>query len=64
MHDRICTAAKINPNKVFRGETATTVYDVGIHALRHAYVKLLLKYFTTFFEFFAITRGIKRKCTS
>ncbi|ADZ84329.1 tyrosine-type recombinase/integrase [Cellulosilyticum lentocellum] len=43
MHDRICTAAKINPNKVYKGETATTVYGVGIHALRHTLATRLLE---------------------
>ena len=43
MHDRICTAAKINPNKVHKGETATTVYGVGIHALRHTLATRLLE---------------------
>ena len=34
--------------------------DVHIHDLRHAYVKLLLKYFTTFFVIFAL-KGISRQ---
>ena len=43
MHDRICTAAKINPNTLIKGEAETTTYGVGIHALRHTLATRLLE---------------------
>lgn len=43
MHDRICTAAKINPSTVIKNDKQTTTYGVGIHALRHTLATRLLE---------------------
>lgn len=43
MHDRICAAARINPNTLIKDETETTIYGVGIHALRHTLATRLLE---------------------
>ena len=43
-----------------RGCEKSGVKRIRIHDLRHAYVKLLLKYFTTFFVIFAL-KGISRQ---
>lgn len=43
MHDRICAAAKINPNTLIKDDSETTTYGVGIHALRHTLATRLLE---------------------
>ena len=44
-----------------RGSKGAGVKRIRIHDLRHAYVKLLLKYFTTFFVIFALGRKKRTK---
>ena len=47
-------------HEVTRGCKQSNVKQIRVHDIRHAYVKLLLKYFTTFFVIFAL-KGISRQ---
>ena len=62
--DRIFPVTKsYMTREITKGSKESGVKRIRVHDCRHAYVKLLLKYFTTFFVIFAMDGGIKQKYT-